>query len=307
MNGQTFIFAVDDFRYGLPMDRVQEVIQIRELLPSPLAIPGFEGFLTLRDQLLPVFDLHERAGGAASTEKVQPCMVIVEEGVTYALRMDRYLESVVLPENPEALPSTPPTARSYVERVVGHRGHALHLLNLRPLCETIRRDLKSVRPVAPLPGQGTSGPAEPDLDLICFRIGEQTLAIPITHLVEIIEGFNVEPLFRTASCLRGLINLRGQIIACVDVSEAMGLPLRRMEERNQYMVLQYDGRDLALCIDAISKKTRFARTRLQAVESMVPSEFSALLSGVVEESDRRVFILSTEKLFAHPQLAEYRE
>jgi chemotaxis signal transduction protein len=122
-----------------------------------------------------------------------------------------------------------------------------------------------------------------------------------------VEGYSVEPLFRTNSFLRGLINLRGQIIACVDISEAIGLPRRKMEEKNQYILLQHDDQDLALCIDSISKKQKFPRSQIQNVEHIFSGELADYLLGIIETGGDRIFVISGPKIFASKYLEPYQE
>ena len=128
-----------------------------------------------------------------------------------------------------------------------------------------------------------------------------------SDLLEVIEGYSVEPLFQTTTFLRGLINLRGQIIACVDISETIGLRSRKMEEKNQYILLQDNERDLALCIHSISKKQKFRRSQIQNVEHIFSGELADYLLGIIEASPDRIFVISGPKIFASKHLLPYQE
>ncbi len=70
------------------------------------------------------------------------------------------------------------------------------------------------------------------------RIERVLFGIPVEHVIEIIEGYDVTPLFKVPPIVRGLLNLRGQVLACLDISVELGLPPRRLEERNQFVVLK---------------------------------------------------------------------
>lgn len=57
MEKSFIIFRVLNYYYGLPIEKVSEVIQYRELTPIPFA-PGYlRGFLNLRKEALAVIDL----------------------------------------------------------------------------------------------------------------------------------------------------------------------------------------------------------------------------------------------------------
>ena len=146
-----------------------------------------------------------------------------------------------------------------------------------------------------------------EIEMICFTIENFLFGIPITDLVEVIEGYGMQPLFRVNKFLRGLINLRGQIIACVDISETIGLEPRRIEEKNQYILLQNEDSDLALCIDSISKKQMFHRGDIQNVESIFSGELAEYLLGIIEKNSERIFIISGSKIFESKYLIPNRE
>ncbi|MCB1158117.1 MAG: chemotaxis protein CheW [Leptospiraceae bacterium] len=80
-----------------------------------------------------------------------------------------------------------------------------------------------------------------------------------------------------------------------------------MEEKNQYILLQDNNRDLALCIDAISKKQKFKRNQIQNIESIFSGELADYLLGIIETQPDRIFVISGPKIFASKYLLPYQE
>lgn len=306
LEGHVSVFTKDGCPYAVPILHVREVLLVPELIRSPTREPGFLGYLDFRSTLCPVLDLRALTGSADPDGDPGPfTLLVLEAGGLFALRIDRFLESLVLdPEEPAPSEGEPGRV---VRRTVRYRGQALHLLDLDVLSAQARarRD-----PALDRPAEETTGPRAPgtdEVEMICFGIDRYRLGIPITDLVEVIEGYSVEPLFGVDPFLRGLINLRGQIIACVDISEALGLPARKMEEKNQYILLQDGERDLALCIDTISKKQRFPRDRIQNVDHLFSGELGDYLLGIIEDAEGRIFVVSGAKIFASRHLTAYQE
>jgi len=307
LEGHVSVFTKDGSPYAVPILHVREVLLVPGLIRAPAPEPGFLGYLDFRSALCPVLDLRALTGsGAADTDPGPFTLVVLEtEGGLAALRIDRFLESLVLdPETPA--PDSPGEGR-LVRRTLRYRGGALHLLDLDALSALARarRDPGADQAAGAVPNAGR--PASDEVEMICFGIGHYRLGIPITDLVEVIEGYSVEPLFGVDPFLRGLINLRGQIIACVDISEALGLSARKMEEKNQYVLLQDRDRDLALCIDSISKKQRFPRDRIQNVDHLFGGELGDYLLGIIEDGEGRIFVVSGAKIFASRHLTAYQE
>jgi len=225
--------------------------------------------------------------------------------LVFALWIDRYVESLSVGE--EAAEIREPSTRPLIDQVFRYKGKGLNRLNLSYLRTYIQDHVGELFPPGMLLNSGSGTPAELESELLCFSIEKLQFGIPIVDLVEVIAGYSVEPLFKTNSFLRGLINLRGQIIACVDLSEVLGLPKRRMEERNQYLLLQDNERDLALCIDNITKKRKFSTSQIQPASSLLNEELSDYLHGVIEEGSTRIFVLSGPKIIASKYLEPYQD
>ncbi|MEI8093455.1 MAG: chemotaxis protein CheW [Spirochaetales bacterium] len=307
------VFTKDEFHYCVQIDHVREVIRTPTLVLAPVLTSGFLGYLDFRQTLCPVIDIHAAGGSRPPSEAAGPhtLMVLECESRLFAVLIDRFVESLVLEtaEGAEETPPLPEVSGQLVDQVFRYRGKALNRLNLHYLKSFVENNIH-----VQLQGQDTQlHPEEEHVDpkdeieMVCFGIDHHRFGIPITDLIEVVSGYSVEPLFQTNSFLRGLINLRGQIIACVDISEAIGLSSRKMEEKNQYILLQHEEQDLALCIDSISKKQKFLRSQIQNVDHIFSGELADYLLGIIEAGTERIFVISGPKIFASRHLLPYQE
>lgn len=84
------VVHLDDARFGLPLDRVVEVLPSVATVPLPGAPAVVEGLLNLRGTLVPVVDLRARTGlrsrPAAPEDHLVACEV---RGRVVAVRVDR--------------------------------------------------------------------------------------------------------------------------------------------------------------------------------------------------------------------------
>lgn len=308
---QYSVFTKEEFHYCVPIDQVREVIRTQDLIQAPVQAPGFLGYLDFRKTLCPVLDIPTLIPGqvARKHEGAFTLMVLEWESHLFAVLIDRFVESFALEESQAAKLTDDGSHRRAVAQVFRYRGRALNRLDLGFLRNHVATHLHDQ-----LDGQSKSTSASDagtedldEMEMICFGLDHLKFGIPISDLVEVVEGYSVEPLFRTNSFLRGLINLRGQIIACVDISEVIGLTNRRMEEKNQYILLQHQDRDLALCIDSISKKQKYLRSQILDAGHIFDGELSDYLLGIIETGQDRIFVISGPKIFASKHLVAYQE
>ena len=105
--------------------------------------------------------------------------------------------------------------------------------------------------------------------------------------------------------LRDLWHLRGQVLACVDLSHELGLALRTLEERNQFVVLQGDGVELALCVDEVQGIRTLPQHNFQKADAVLSGDIARYFQGVFEEEQGTIIILSVPELFDTPHLQPY--
>lgn len=307
------VFTKNEIHYCIPIENVREVVRTESLIKSPFQINGFLGFIDFRKSLCPVLDIYDILNEKDSNKQETSftMMVIEYESILFAVLIDKFIESIK-PEDEEErsdISSSTQQEKMLIDKVFRYNEVALYRLDLNFFKNLIitnihnkEWDLKSVESIT------TSQIEELDeIEMICFTIDNFLFGIPITDLIEVVEGYGMQPLFKVNKMLRGLINLRGQIIACVDISETVGLEPRKMEEKSQYILIQNGNSDLALCIDNISKKQKFSRHEIQNVETIFSGELGDYLLGIIEKNSERIFVISAPKIFESKHLLPNRE
>lgn len=96
---QVVAFHLDGKRYGLPIDRVQEIQQIVEFSDVPNGGTGVVGLVNLRGNVIPAVDLRERIGIERLNYTLETPMIIcrTDDGLV-ALLVDEVEDVVDLPE-----------------------------------------------------------------------------------------------------------------------------------------------------------------------------------------------------------------
>lgn len=74
--------------------------------------------------------------------------------------------------------------------------------------------------------------------LVSFRIENRLFAIPIGLVREINRHLDLTRVHRTPPSLRGLVNLRGQVVTVVDLGDCLGFGLRTITEDSRLVVLK---------------------------------------------------------------------
>lgn len=88
---------------------------------------------------------------------------------------------------------------------------------------------------------------------LVFILDGQEFAIPIRHVVDII---NMQPVTRvpnTPPYITGITNLRGKVIPIVDVLTRFGKSHAGYNDRTCIIVVEYNGADVGMIIDRVSE------------------------------------------------------
>jgi len=126
-------FDLDGLWFGIPVERVQEVIVSPAVTPVPLAPRAVAGLANLRGQIVTVVDPQYGLGFEERPAAMRPAMVVVRsENANVGLLVDEIGEVVEAPDNGfEAAPGNLPAGPcELVPMVCKFPQRLLHLLDL---------------------------------------------------------------------------------------------------------------------------------------------------------------------------------
>ncbi|ADG11452.1 chemotaxis protein CheW [Caulobacter segnis] len=106
------------------------------------------------------------------------------------------------------------------------------------------------------------------LELISFEIGGQEFCIDISVVREIRGWTPAMPMPQTPDYIRGVINLRGVVMAVLDLRHRLGLGRTEPSSRNVIVVVQFNDQMVGLLVDAVQETFMVDAERLQSPPAM---------------------------------------
>jgi purine-binding chemotaxis protein CheW len=129
---------------------------------------------------------------------------------------------------------------------------------------------------------------------VVFRVARERFALPLEAVREVVLP---QPPFarvpRASEAVRGVMNLRGRVVAVVDLAALMGLPPQRLEaEGSHVLILDHGKRAIGFLIGGVV-----------GVEAIAPLEEGApaLVRGVAPASSGAVTLLGADALAAEAE------
>lgn len=130
---------------------------------------------------------------------------------------------------------------------------------------------------------------------LLFNLKEESYGIQIGYVIEIVGMQKIVNVPDVPAYVKGVINLRGQVIPVVDVRSRFGIAER-----------DYDDRTVIIVVERHNVKTGFIVDGVSEVVELLPEEVSpppqsgqkrhSLITGVGQKGEKICFLLSLERM-----------
>jgi len=137
-----------------------------------------------------------------------------------------------------------------------------------------------------------------------FHVGDLFLGIEVERIQEVLRGSVVTAVPKAASAIRGLINLRGQIVTAVDLRTRFNLPDRDAEISSTILVLDGAGELLSLVVDRAGDVVEVEDDQFEEPPDTLKSDSRRLIRGAYKLEQRLLLVLDADHAFS---LEAYQE
>ena len=121
------------------------------------------------------------------------------------------------------------------------------------------------------------------------------LGVDAEYVVEILNTYNVTYLPLMPDYVRGVFNMRGQIIPVMDIRLRLGKPA---EDKGLVVVLNYNGTQLGILVDAVDRMLDIDDDTITTVRAQEAQRFVSGMCTIPDNSGT-LMVLNCDELFAH--------
>ena len=135
-----------------------------------------------------------------------------------------------------------------------------------------------------------------------FWVGSLYLGIDVHKVQEVMRTLEMTPVPLAVPAVRGLINLRGQIVTAIDMRRRLGLVDRPDDQEPMNVVMRTDDGAISLLVDEIGDVIEVESSMFEQVPDTLQGAARALISGVYKLNGQLLLILDST-LTAAPEMA----
>jgi len=128
-----------------------------------------------------------------------------------------------------------------------------------------------------------------------FFMKDLFFGIDVQKVQEVLRSQDMTRVPLAPGVLRGLINLRGQIVAAIDMRERLELPPSATAAEAMNMIVRAEDGAVSLLVDEIGDVINVAAEAYEPVPETIAGNLKQFVLGVYKLEGRLLLVLDTEK------------
>ena len=140
-----------------------------------------------------------------------------------------------------------------------------------------------------------------ELELTTFYVDELLLGVDIHQVEEINRQLNMTPAPHTPDTVRGVVNLRGEVVTVLDLRRALGLEPTIIGEDSRNVIVNSRGERVGLLVDRIADVVIAATDQIESPPANVNGIDGRFFTGVYKLESELVVILDIEQVVSGQQ------
>jgi purine-binding chemotaxis protein CheW len=137
----------------------------------------------------------------------------------------------------------------------------------------------------------------PEAQFVSFEIGETMFLIPIERVVEFRIWTEPTPVPRTPDYVRGIVNIRGEIVPIYDVAARLGRGFTEATDRHVVIIVRSeDARSIGLLVDSVTDIVNARTNNMAPMPKIDGGNTTPFMAGVVFIDERIVGVTDVDRL-----------
>ncbi len=140
---------------------------------------------------------------------------------------------------------------------------------------------------------------------VVFRLGDEEYGADIIKVTVIERMLNIARVPTTPAYIKGVINLRGDIIPVMDLRARLGLPEKTEDDDTRIIIFDLNKIVFGTVVDSVSEVLQLEESKIESVAGIINDKNLDYINGVAKTDSKLVTLLNLEKLIAElvPELS----
>ena len=140
--------------------------------------------------------------------------------------------------------------------------------------------------------------------LISFTVGSEEYGLELLRVKEVIRMRQITWLPKAPACVKGIINLRGDVIPIVDLRERFGLAAHEKTAMTRVIVVELDGRLVGMVVDTASQVVRIPADQFDPPPTVMGQESRDFITAVGKIGDKLIIMIDVDRILSYRELSQ---
>ena len=137
-----------------------------------------------------------------------------------------------------------------------------------------------------------------DTKQVIFRVGKEEYGLDILLVNGIEKYINIVSVPNAPECIKGIINLRGDVIPVYSLRRKFGLEEAEITDNTKLIVTRSKGVLMAYEVDEVREIVEISKSQISTVPSIVYNEKTAYMGAVANFDGRLVMLLNHDGIIS---------
>jgi purine-binding chemotaxis protein CheW len=140
------------------------------------------------------------------------------------------------------------------------------------------------------------------IQLVSFSVGKENYGVHIEDVQEIIRMPDITRLPQTEEYIKGIINLRGNIIPIIDMRTRFHMEAKEYTEVTRVIVLSIQNKLVGIVVDSVSKVLELADKEIEDAPEIIHGLAKEYIEGVGKIDESMIIILKADKVLTAEEI-----
>jgi purine-binding chemotaxis protein CheW len=140
--------------------------------------------------------------------------------------------------------------------------------------------------------------------IISFVVGKENFGVHIQDVKEVIRIREITSLPKAPDFVKGVINLRGDVIPVIDLREKFAMSLEDYTDMTRVIVVEVDDKSIGMVVDSVSHVLRIGRDQIEPAPPLVGGLAGEYIRGVGKLDENLIILLNIERILTTEEKIE---
>lgn len=143
--------------------------------------------------------------------------------------------------------------------------------------------------------------------VIVFQLKDQQYGVDIQQILSIERLENITPIPNTSDFIKGVINLRGDVIAIIDLRERLNINQTDITDNTRVLIVSVDQVQIGLIVDSATDVLDIDPSSIDPSPEIIGDIDVTFVKGVAKLKERLLILLDLARVLNFNEIREVKE